>query len=114
MKKTYNVVLVTGCSKGGIGYEICLAFHRRGHKVFASARNLEKLRDLPGEIGRVQMDVTDELSIEKAVKVLFFVGLTHFKGDITGSRSNWYAPSSLCSLIQDILVWGNASMLTGR
>jgi NADP-dependent 3-hydroxy acid dehydrogenase YdfG len=69
MEKTFKVILVTGCSKGGIGYEICLAFHRRGHQVFASARNLEKLGELPEEIGRVPMDVTDEISIEKAVKV---------------------------------------------
>jgi len=64
-----NVVLVTGCSKGGIGYEICLSFQRRGHKVFATARNLQKLEGLPSDIGQVQMDVTDESSIEKAVKV---------------------------------------------
>jgi len=67
--KRANVVLVTGCSNGRIGYEICLSFHRRGHKVFTSARNLEKLSDLPEEISRVQRDVTDEMSIEKAVNV---------------------------------------------
>src|SRR5271170_5700499 len=64
-----QVVLVTGCSKGGIGYEICMAFHHKGHNVFATARDLEKLEGLPDDVGKVQMDVTEEKSIENAVKV---------------------------------------------
>jgi 1-acylglycerone phosphate reductase len=64
-----KVVLITGCSKGGIGYELCLAFHSKGYKVFATARNLDKLDGLPEDVGKVQMDVTDESSVETSVKV---------------------------------------------
>ena len=64
-----KVVLITGCSKGGIGYQLCLAFHSRGYKVFATSRNLDKLNGLPDNVGIVQMDVTDESSVESAVKV---------------------------------------------
>jgi 1-acylglycerone phosphate reductase len=64
-----KVVLVTGCSGGGIGYEVCLAFHSRGDKVFATARDLQKLEGLPDDVGRVKMDVTDEVSIQKGVDV---------------------------------------------
>lgn len=67
--KMSKVVLITGCSKGGIGYELCLAFHAKGYKVFATARNLEKLDGLPNNVGKVQMDVTDESSVESSVKV---------------------------------------------
>jgi NADP-dependent 3-hydroxy acid dehydrogenase YdfG len=64
-----KVVLITGCSKGGIGYELCRAFHLKGHKVFATARDLQKLDGLADDIGRLQMDVTDSVSVDTAVKV---------------------------------------------
>jgi 1-acylglycerone phosphate reductase len=67
-----KIVLITGCSKGGIGYELCFAFHGKGHKVFATARDLKKLDDLPEDIGRLQIDVTDGLSVENAVQVRRF------------------------------------------
>lgn len=66
---TTKVVLITGCSGGGIGYELCLAFHAQQYKVFATARDLQKLEGLPDEVGRIQMDVTDEASIKKGVAV---------------------------------------------
>jgi 1-acylglycerone phosphate reductase len=69
---TSKIVLITGCSKGGIGYELCLAFHGKGHKVFATARDLKKLDGLPEDIGRLQMDVTDGSSVNNAVQVRCF------------------------------------------
>ena len=63
-------VLVTGCSSG-IGLETALGFARLGQPVLAGLRNLDRgdeLRSrstgLPVEI--VQLDVTDEASIEAA------------------------------------------------
>jgi len=67
-----RVVLITGTSKGGIGYELCQTFHQRGFKVYAAARNLDKLDGLPADVGKVSMDVDDEEDIEKAIKVLNF------------------------------------------
>jgi len=64
-----KVVLITGCSGGGIGYELCLAFHAQNHKVFATAREVQKLVGLPDDVGRIQMDVTDEASIQEGVEV---------------------------------------------
>jgi 1-acylglycerone phosphate reductase len=64
-----RVAFITGSSKGGIGYELCRAFTSEGFKVFATARNLQKLDGLPDSVGRVQMDVMDGPSVEKAVKV---------------------------------------------
>lgn len=36
-------ILVTGCSAGGIGEELALALAKRGHHIFATARNPAKV-----------------------------------------------------------------------
>ena len=62
------VVLVTGCSSG-IGKATALAAAARGHRVFATARNPESLRELAagGPIRPLALDVTDPASIASAV-----------------------------------------------
>jgi 1-acylglycerone phosphate reductase len=62
-------VLITGCSKGGIGDALAQEFHTRGFTVFATARNLDKIQHLK-ELGCdiFALDVTDEKSIHKAVE----------------------------------------------
>ncbi|RDL39978.1 putative Short-chain dehydrogenase [Venustampulla echinocandica] len=62
-------VFITGCSEGGIGEALAKEFHRNGHRVFATARNLAKvgpLRSLGLEI--VKLDVVDSESIKQAVE----------------------------------------------
>ena len=39
-------VLITGCSEGGIGYDLAKEFQRRGSHVFATARSPSKLANL--------------------------------------------------------------------
>ncbi|OKP10169.1 NADPH-dependent 1-acyldihydroxyacetone phosphate reductase [Penicillium subrubescens] len=66
-----KTVLITGCSEGGIGDALAKTFHKKGLRVFASARNTAKvqhLKDMGLEI--VQLDVTDEESIKKAVSTV--------------------------------------------
>ena len=62
-------VLITGCSAGGIGDALAQCFHHRGFRVFATARNVFKIRHLK-EMGMeaVELDVTDAVSIKKAVE----------------------------------------------
>jgi NAD(P)-dependent dehydrogenase (short-subunit alcohol dehydrogenase family) len=63
-----RVVLITGCSSG-IGRATAVEAAGRGHRVFATARDPESLRDLEGR-GRVRLlalDVTDTASIREAV-----------------------------------------------
>jgi 1-acylglycerone phosphate reductase len=59
-------VLITGCSKGGIGHSLALEWHSRGYRVFATARRLEVMSDLQ-EVGIecLKMDVTDTTSLKK-------------------------------------------------
>lgn len=61
-------VLITGCSVGGIGDALAQSFHRRGLRVFATARNLSKIQHLK-DMGMeaVELDVTDTGSLKKAV-----------------------------------------------
>jgi NAD(P)-dependent dehydrogenase (short-subunit alcohol dehydrogenase family) len=62
-----QVILVTGCSSG-IGRATAVEAAERGHRVFASARRLEDVADLPARgIDRVRLDVTDETSVANAV-----------------------------------------------
>jgi NAD(P)-dependent dehydrogenase (short-subunit alcohol dehydrogenase family) len=62
------VVLITGCSSG-IGKATALAAAARGHRVYATARDPESLRELAsgGRIRTLALDVTDTGSIGLAV-----------------------------------------------
>jgi 1-acylglycerone phosphate reductase len=65
---TKESVLITGCSKDGIGDALAQEFLSRGFRVFATARNLAKIQHLK-ESGCevIALDVTDEESVSKAV-----------------------------------------------
>lgn len=66
-----KTVLITGCSEGGIGDALAKTFHKRGLRVFASARNTAKVQHLKNMgLEIVQLDVTDEESIKKAVSTV--------------------------------------------
>jgi NAD(P)-dependent dehydrogenase (short-subunit alcohol dehydrogenase family) len=66
-KKT---VLITGCSAGGIGAALAVAFQKRGFHVFATARVPAKMppefAHLP-DVTRLPLDVTSRASIDAAV-----------------------------------------------
>ncbi|MGY5034182.1 SDR family NAD(P)-dependent oxidoreductase [Streptomyces sp. 900116325] len=65
-----KVVLVTGASSG-IGRATALALSEAGARVAVGARRADRLKDLgqdaPGEILVVELDVTDEQSVQEAV-----------------------------------------------
>lgn len=67
MSKT---ILITGCSSG-IGRQLAVRLKERGHKVYASARALDKIVTL-GELGIVPLtlDVTSAASIEQALQTV--------------------------------------------
>lgn len=65
-------VLITGCSEGGLGSGLALAFQKRGLHVFATARDISKLSylsDLPN-VTILSLDVTSSSSIATAVKIV--------------------------------------------
>jgi len=64
-----SVVLVTGCSKGGIGYALCQQFASRGCTVYATARRLGLLDGLQQQ-GCIcmELDVTDTAAAQKVIQ----------------------------------------------
>lgn len=62
-----QVVMITGCSSG-IGRALAEAFLDAGHRVVATARRLESIKDLASDRSLIlPLDVTDSESIESAV-----------------------------------------------
>ncbi|XP_070049797.1 short-chain dehydrogenase virD-like [Nicotiana tomentosiformis] len=65
-----KVVLVTGCAKGGIGYEYCKAFAEQNCHVFASdiAQRMSDMLDLRADkIETLDLDVASDESVASAV-----------------------------------------------
>ncbi|KAJ7457204.1 hypothetical protein B0H11DRAFT_1738479 [Mycena galericulata] len=77
-KKT---VLITGCSAGGIGAAIAHSLAKRGHHIFATARNTSKispeLAALPN-VTTLPLDVTSAASVAEAVGTI--ASVTQEKG----------------------------------
>lgn len=62
-------VLITGCSEGGLGDALARAFHQKGYRVFATARNPKKMAHFENlGIETVVLDVLSKESIKSAVE----------------------------------------------
>jgi NAD(P)-dependent dehydrogenase (short-subunit alcohol dehydrogenase family) len=62
-----RTILITGCSSG-IGAALAREFHRRGHRVYATARRRETLVPLEADgIRALALDVNDDASIAAAL-----------------------------------------------
>ncbi|RSL95300.1 hypothetical protein CEP52_012145 [Fusarium oligoseptatum] len=67
--KTKRSVLITGCSDGGIGAALAVAFHNAGLNVYATTRNPDKMKHLASlGIKTLTLDVLSETSIAECVK----------------------------------------------
>ncbi|KAK7463886.1 NADPH-dependent 1-acyl dihydroxyacetone phosphate reductase [Stygiomarasmius scandens] len=62
------IVLITGCSIGGIGSALCEEFAARGCKVYATARSLDKMDGLSLTIERMRLDVTSDDDVNKVIQ----------------------------------------------
>ncbi|KAI0877413.1 NAD(P)-binding protein [Hypoxylon argillaceum] len=62
-------VLITGCSDGGIGSALALAFHKAGYHVYATARDPAKMTELKSQgIETLTLDTLSGESIAECVK----------------------------------------------
>ncbi|KAF7552354.1 hypothetical protein G7Z17_g4391 [Cylindrodendrum hubeiense] len=68
MSTSQNTVLITGCSDGGMGAALAVAFHKAGLHVLATARNPDKMAHLKSlGIETITLDVQSEDSIDACV-----------------------------------------------
>ncbi|KAI0040808.1 NAD(P)-binding protein, partial [Auriscalpium vulgare] len=66
-----KVVLVTGCSEGGIGYHLAQTFAANGCKVYATARNVEKMSGLKvSNIELLALDVKSDASVKEVIDTI--------------------------------------------
>ncbi|KIJ60859.1 hypothetical protein HYDPIDRAFT_138609 [Hydnomerulius pinastri MD-312] len=64
-----KVVLITGCSAGGIGFYLCEEFAAQGCLVYATSRKLESMEGFRSEnIRKLVLDVTKEDNIQQVVQ----------------------------------------------
>lgn len=66
-----KIVLVTGCAKGGIGFEYCKAFAEHNCRVFASdiQQRMHDMLDLSSEkIEKLELDVSSSESVKSAIE----------------------------------------------
>ncbi|KAH9300880.1 hypothetical protein KI387_012463, partial [Taxus chinensis] len=64
-----EVVLVTGCTVGGIGHALAVAFSERKCRVVASARSVTSVDDrLRAKGDAVELDILSDQSVEAAVR----------------------------------------------
>ncbi|KAF4458929.1 short-chain dehydrogenase reductase [Fusarium albosuccineum] len=107
-----QTALVTGTSKGGIGDYLAQDLHKRGFRVFATARSPAKVQHLK-EMGLhiVLLEVTDSESIGKAAEEVN--GLTGGRLDILINNSGvgYMAPlldadMATAKALFDVNVWG--------
>ncbi|KAG0705104.1 hypothetical protein DFH29DRAFT_316936 [Suillus ampliporus] len=63
-----KVVLVTGCSQGGIGFHLCERFAEQGCTVYATSRRLETMEGFKHPVERRVMDVTSDDDVRLVVQ----------------------------------------------
>ena len=71
MASAKRTVLITGCSDGGLGSALAIAFHKAGLHVYATARNPSKMTELTAlGIETLTLDVQSDSSIATCVSQL--------------------------------------------
>ncbi|KAI0363752.1 NAD-P-binding protein [Pilatotrama ljubarskyi] len=71
MSDSKIVVLVTGCSKGGIGFALCEEFASRACIVYATARRLDAMDGFTHDnIHKLTLDVTNDEKVQEVVNTI--------------------------------------------
>jgi len=71
MASTNKVVLVTGCTTGGIGFHLCEQFAAHSCKVYATSRNVASMEGFSDQtIQKLALDVTSDEDVERVIQTI--------------------------------------------
>ena len=106
-----RTVLITGCSDGGLGAALAIAFHEAGLHVFATARNPSKMTQVASlGIETLTLDVQSDSSIADCVSKLSDLDIL-----VNNAGAAYSMPASDLSIpkakdIFDLNVWSYLAM----
>ena len=88
-----KIVAITGVSEG-LGRALCNEYLNNGAKVFACARNIDKITlDFKDYIGKNLLIIKADVSIESEIAQFFEVGINFFGGlDVLVNNAGIYGP----------------------
>jgi short-subunit dehydrogenase len=101
-----RTVLITGCSDGGLGASLAIAFHEAGLHVIATARNVAKLKQVEAlGIETLALDVLSDSSIAECV-----AKVTELDILVNNAGSGYFMPVADISIAEakkcfDLNVW---------
>ncbi|KXN88738.1 NADPH-dependent 1-acyldihydroxyacetone phosphate reductase [Leucoagaricus sp. SymC.cos] len=96
-----RVVLVTGCSTGGIGYSLAQEFAGQGCIVYATSRRLETIADFGDpNIHRLAFDVTSDDSVQSGIQEIL---AREGKLDIVVNNAGMICPGPLIDISLDVV-----------
>ncbi|RYP06972.1 hypothetical protein DL765_009291 [Monosporascus sp. GIB2] len=105
--KEKRTVLVTGCSDGGLGAALAIAFHDAGFHVYATARTVAKMQQCAARgIATLALDVQSESSIAECVARVkqLDILINNAGSTMTMSMADTSIPQA--KEVFDINVWG--------
>ncbi|KAI4277551.1 MAG: hypothetical protein LQ337_001673 [Flavoplaca oasis] len=111
MSKLKRTVLITGCSDGGLGAALAIAFHEAGLHVYATARNPSKMEQLAAlGIETLSLDVQSESSIAACVSRLSGLDILINNAGAQYLMPVVNTPIAEARKLFDINVWSHISM----
>ena len=111
MSGSKRTVLITGCSDGGLGAALAVAFHDTGLQVYATARNASKMSHLSSlGIKTLTLDVLSESSIAACAAQVPSLDIL-----VNNAGSSYSMPISDMSIAEakkqfDINVWSHLAV----
>ena len=111
MSAQNRTVLITGCSEGGVGYELAKQLHFAGLHVIATARDTSKMKGLEAlDIETLPLDIQSDTSITSCVQRVPRLDML-----INNAGANTTMPVTDLSLpaarkMFDLNVWGHIAV----
>lgn len=108
MSQPKRKVLITGCSDGGMGSALAVAFERSGLHVIATARNVSSMSSLSSSDGieLLALDITSDESIKQCVEKVDQLDILVNNAGAAYAMPVTDADISEAKKLFDINVWG--------